>query len=159
MTITGKHTVSMLVAAALGGTSLLATAQPGRFMLERMDEDGDGRISMEEFSPRREGRLLERADADGDGAVTRDEAQRMMQERQREAEERMNSMFSELDSNEDQALDAGELRAGQFQRLDANADGFIDEEELSAMMSRRGHGRGDTAGRKARPAEGPGGAD
>lgn len=44
-------------------------------MLERLDENGDGQISLEEMSEKgnRGERFFERADADGDGVVTRTE--------------------------------------------------------------------------------------
>lgn len=146
-----RFTAAVLTAAALGCTALAASAQPGRFMLERMDKDGDGRISEAEFSPRREGPLLERADADGDGMVTRAEVEAMMRERQREAEERMDTLFADMDSDGDGAITAEELRAGRFQRLDANDDGFIDADEMDAMSSRRGMRRPDKPGRPDAP--------
>lgn len=44
-------------------------------MLERLDEDGDGQLSLEEASAggKRSERIFERADADGDGVITRAE--------------------------------------------------------------------------------------
>lgn len=153
MKITAKRTVSLLAAAALGSVSLLALAQPAKMMLERMDEDGDGRISEAEFSPWRDRPMpmLERGDADGDGKVSREEAQAMMEqrqaERQQQAQERMDAMFSELDANEDGMIDAEEARGRRFQRLDTNGDGFLDAEELESIMDRRGHRMNPDEGR------------
>lgn len=44
-------------------------------MMDRLDEDGDGRLSLEEASAggKRSGRMFERADANGDGVITRAE--------------------------------------------------------------------------------------
>lgn len=60
------------------------TRRPSRF--DRMDNDRDGRISLEEFSARRLA-MFDRADADSDGTVTREErsaARRAWREEHRE---------------------------------------------------------------------------
>ncbi len=55
--------------------------------LERVDADGDGRISRAEFTGR-EPRVFERADADGDGRVTPAELDALMEARQDRRERR-----------------------------------------------------------------------
>ena len=56
-------------------------------MLERVDGDGDGRISRAEFTSR-EPRVFERADADGDGRVTPAELDALVEARQDRRERR-----------------------------------------------------------------------
>ena len=126
--------ISGVAAVALAALAGAATAQqPAGPAMERqahaqrVDTDGDGRISQAEFVARRVQRLTA-ADANGDGTVTREELQaRGAAHRAQRAETR-------------------------FARLDANSDGAVSREEFTAPRA----ARADRAPRPMRAHGGPG---
>lgn len=78
-------------------------------LIEKMDTDGDGNVSMAEFSAN-SAEMFQKADTDGDERVTREEMRaaykRHRQERCRERSER------------------------RFEKLDADGDGWLSREEF-----------------------------
>lgn len=117
-----------------------ALAQPPGGGLMRMDQDGDGRISREEFKPpaERRGRgPFARFDEDGDGAVTRDELERGMTEQADRMGDKVVSRFESMDADGNGVVSSDEAGAHAFTRLDADGDGFVTDEEAAAMHDRR----------------------
>lgn len=139
-----------LAVSVLTGVSV-AMAQHGGNLL-RLDSDGDGRVSRDEFRPPAEHRgskRFERADADGDGAVSRDEMIAMddgAQERGEQHRERRLQRFDETDSDGNGVVDRNEAQDQAFGRMDADGDGFVTDEEARAMHEAR-------KSRHQRPAE------
>lgn len=136
-----KKLLTTLTAVALFGAATASFARPGGGLM-RMDADGDGQISREEFQPpeHREGPggPFGRADADDDGIVTRSEVQIAGAEHQ----ERMLAMFDSIDANGDGTVTPDEAQDHMFAKLDADGDGFITKEEARAMHRERGERRG-----------------
>ena len=130
------------VSSALGQTSQSTgdqtqqRRQGPRDLYQRMDTNGDGKISREEWRGRPEG--FARLDANGDGFLTPDEirAGRF----QRQGSDRRGPRL--MDQNNDGRISRDEWKgpAEVFDRLDANHDGFLTREELQA--GRRHEGRG-----------------
>jgi Ca2+-binding EF-hand superfamily protein len=128
------------LALGIGGVLLasLAThslAQPG-MGITRMDQDGDGRISREEFrppeSPRGRGPMAD-ADTDGDGVVSRAEMDAALEariaDRTAEMREHMSGMFDAMDRDGNGLVTREEMQQHAFDRLDADGDGYITEDE------------------------------
>lgn len=132
-------TMTMLtaaVAAAVLLTPVAALADRGERaakMIERIDADKNGEISLEEFTTAR----LERfnaADANKDGSVTREEM--LAQVEKRRAEHRVNRMFEHLDANKDGMITENETRVmaeKRFARMDRNDSGSIEKSEMRRM--------------------------
>lgn len=135
--------LSTMLLACMAGT---VAAKPIDRIIERMDTDGDGRVSREEFNPRR-GSPFNRVDGNGDGVVTLDEinqhiADRMaeMAERHAEMQSRMQDFFTGADADGDGMVTREEARAVAFNRIDENSDGYLNKEEMG-NAKRRGGGR------------------
>jgi len=107
--------------------------------MDRLDVDGDGQLSAEEFtSPRdRKRGLVEQADADGDGKVTRDEFDAMLAERASKSRD----LFESMDSNSDSVITADEIKLTLFSQIDTDASGYISAQELTAHQKQRRKGR------------------
>ena len=102
--------LSTMLLACMAGT---VAAKPIDRIIERMDTDGDGRVSREEFNPRRES-PFNRVDGNGDGVATLDEinqhiADRMaeMAERHAEMQSRMQDFFTGADADGDGMVTEG----------------------------------------------------
>lgn len=144
------------LAALLAAPVLLA--QPGppsaadfppRSFMDRLDQDGDGLVSRDEFFADEHApgmRMLARADADGDGAVTREELEAAIddiaEERRERAERHMARRFDELDEDGDGMIMRADVLEQAFYRLDSNGDGFVSEEEAQVAQDRWQQRRG-----------------
>ena len=122
--------------------SLAVTAHPGG--IERLDVDGDGQVSREEFQlpeEHRGPRPLQRADLDGDGVITREELLASIdsatRERSEEMRERFIALFDEIDEDGNSVVTLEEVENHAFARLDADGNGFVTEEEAQAVRERR----------------------
>jgi hypothetical protein len=119
---------------------------PGRRadrMLQRLDQDGSGDISVEEFSQRRLGWLSE-ADADGDGVISMEELTSAIDQRRQERREAR--LLARFDINGDGEITIEELERHQEKRfalMDRNDDGVLTADE----MPRRGEGMRGPHGR------------
>ncbi|WP_439105538.1 EF-hand domain-containing protein [Congregibacter sp.] len=132
-------------------SSITAMAQAEGGML-KLDADGDGQVSREEFQPRgdRGGpRIFKRADVDGDGEITRDEmlsALDTSDERHKNMRKQLPQMFDQMDTDGNGVVSRGEAQDHAFQRLDSDGDGFVSEAEAKSMHDKRGgrrHRQGD----------------
>lgn len=135
-----KTKLIVVVATTLLSAPLMADhhgdrEHPGKRMkqmFERLDSDGDGSISADEFKMPSDRPSLEmRMDSNGDGMLTRDEVIAVSQERSEEALER----FDNVDTDGNGVIDNDERRLSLFNRMDADDDGALTKREM--MKSRR----------------------
>ena len=135
--------VKIPVSAMLGATLLIfavtaALAEGGgphghileRF--ERIDGDGDGRITLDDIRERRARRFAE-ADGNRDGDLSLEELEVMIEKRRKE---HMARRHARLDVNGDGVVSADEFStAGDhwFNRADANNDGAVTRDELQSL--------------------------
>lgn len=101
-------------------------------VIERLDDNGDGLVSLDEFEmPKREsGRhRWEALDSNDDGELTRAEVQGHVNEQWQR--------FESMDSNNDDRVTRAEAQAALFSRLDSNKDGYLDASELKQMQDER----------------------
>lgn len=145
------RTIPLAFTLLLAGS--LAQAQPPGGGLLRMDSDGDGQISREEFRPPEDRAGMgpfKRADADGDGAVSREELDAAGEEHAQQMQARMTARFNAMDSDGNGVVTGEEAANHAFTRMDADGDGFVTEEEARAardgMRRGKGHGRGHGKG-------------
>lgn len=149
----GRKVAARTFAGLLAVAALLHAADPsaqagpraeGRWadrMFERLDADGDGRVTRAEADAMR-GAMLRRADRDGDGLITEAEMRAAAAER---ASERAAKRFVVLDGNGDGRVDADEIASraeARFLRADADGDGVVTRAEFdAALAARRGAAR------------------
>jgi len=127
--------------------------QGGGGMIQRLDKDGDGKLSKDEV-PERMAERFDKLDKDGDGFITAEEMQ-AMQRRGRDGQggPQGGGMIKRLDKDGDGKLSKDEVpekMAEHFDKLDANGDGVLDEGELGKMRGRRGQGGEGGEGRRRR---------
>ena len=106
-------------------------------MVGKLDSDGDGLISFEEFQmpdKRRRGDRL--ADADGDGNISRAEMEAQMESHLEAMRARAEARFTQADLNSDDFITAEERKQVAFEMLDINGDGYLAPEELAAAQKR-----------------------
>jgi Ca2+-binding EF-hand superfamily protein len=99
-------------------------------MFKSLDDDGDGKISKDEYLAKHA--WFDNLDRNKDGRVTQDEVKSASEGRKPEAEERLEKRFERLDGNHDGVVTKEELVAARqktFERLDTNKDGAITREE------------------------------
>jgi Ca2+-binding EF-hand superfamily protein len=116
---------AMTIATAPASEQMEKTRAPN--MIERHDQDGDAKISIDEFPGPDE--HFTRIDLDGDGSITEDEARQAPRPQSRSA--RVPGKFREDDVNGDGVVSRSEFSgpADHFDRLDLNGDGVIEEDE------------------------------
>ncbi len=126
-----------LIAASMTTTALASRADK---MLQRIDKNDDGKISLEEFHAR-EARWIERIDSDGDGAVSLEEITQHHSERamarqakmaahRAKAQTALEEKFAAADTNQDGLVTGEEWRLEAFNRLDEDDDGYLSKKEL-----------------------------
>lgn len=106
-------------------------------MIEKIDTDKSGSISLEEFANLGTGKMIS-ADKNGDGILTADEIQAEMEaERERR---RLERMTRRLDIDGDGTVTVAELKnmqAKRFAVLDLNSDGSLSRDELRKIRKKR----------------------
>jgi hypothetical protein len=144
--------MKLIAATLVAGVCLPAIADDDRDRrgMPKLDTDGDGLISQDEF--RFPGtRMLENADSDGDGMVTAEEMSQASAERhermQAEMAERLAHMqeesearFTAMDTDGDGAVTTEEAEAHAFSTIDTDDDGYISRKEM--RQKRGGFDRG-----------------
>ncbi len=119
-------------------------------MFERMDTDGDGRVSREDartFAAARFARL----DTNSDGQVTKDERHAGRKARQSERIAQMDTNGDGLISQADMMAAAQDRAARRFARLDTDGDGFISVADMTEKRVRHHRKRGESRGGKRGP--------
>ena len=113
-----------------------ASAKTLERMMKRMDTDGDGVISIDEFNPRREG-IVEHIDENEDGVVTLDEINQHIAYREAEMAEKIAEMrqriqqhFDDADTDANGMVTEYEARSAAFNRIDEDGNGYLTEDEL-----------------------------
>lgn len=118
---------------------------PGDFF-RRMDANGDGKLTLDEFPPQRREQLeqfIKRFDKNGDKAVSREEFTPAGRPGMRPGANPPNAPTVDrllaADANKDGKLSKSEAPgrlAQSFDRVDRNSDGFLDRGELQALIDR-----------------------
>ncbi len=146
-TITRQFIAMVLIASVTSP----AWAARGAKLMEKMDTDGDGLISREEFQPpssRKGPMFLRNADTNSDGVITLDEArqakERKMQEHQKEMAQRqarmsgrLEEMFAMIDIDHDGGITRDEMRLFAFGKIDQNQDGYLSMDEFRHARQHR----------------------
>jgi Ca2+-binding EF-hand superfamily protein len=161
-----QHLTTKLVAFLIicsASTTAFANRDGSR-AISRLDTDGDGRVSLDEFQAsegRHGGRMLEKADLNGDGTVTLEEANEAsnerMAKRQEEMAERMAKMatrlqetFAKMDANGDGAVTREEMQSFAFSKIDENQDGYLSADEFQAAGKGRKMNQNHQGGKQGR---------
>ena len=106
---------------------------PPQDTITRMDYDGDGLLSFDEFKlPKRSNWImrLKTSDSDGDGNVCLEEMETELQRRFDKQDQKYHRRFERADLNGDGFITPEESKTSAFQRLDANDDGYISAKEI-----------------------------
>lgn len=108
-------------------------------ILERLDQDGDGKISKSEASEAQRGKLSENfdmLDANSDGYIDIEELDGGAKKKQ-SGDKRAKGLMKSIDANNDNQLDELEVAASEkleiknnFSKIDSDSDGYIIEDEL-----------------------------
>lgn len=122
----------------------------------RLDADGDGRISADEWKLRPE--MFQQLDKDGDGFLNAAEMEELRRkfggregrggQRGRDADQ-MFERLKQMDADGDGNITAAEFQGPEsfFKRLDQDGDGTVTKEELKALKRRARRGGRDRPGR------------
>lgn len=109
-------------------------------MIQRLDRDGDGLISFEEFQlpgKRRGADRLDEADTDGDGNISRAEMEAQLSAHLEAVKAKAEARFEQADINDDGFVTPEERKQVAFEMLDINGDGYLSPEELAAAQKDR----------------------
>ena len=144
---------------ALAFSPLISADERTEQMLKKVDTDGDGKLSLEEFKarggqPERAEKMFKRLDKNGDGFINADELQERQPASRKNAAKtdaaKPEVTFEKADKNADGKLDADEFKAtienpkradALFQRIDKDSDKFLSPAEFeaaAAAMARTG---------------------
>ena len=109
---------------------------------QRLDDDGDGKLSRDELSMIARARH-DQLDRDDDGVLSFDEFREMGSQRDPE------TTFRRLDADDDGRIARDELPEwlrARFESVDTNDDGFVDEDEMKLMALRAHEARSAPSG-------------
>jgi len=140
-----KHTVTGAAILVLGMTSVTVQAGQGhgkgRFM-KFFDTNKDGVVNMAEFETAAAKRF-ERMDADGSGELSREEFREHIRNRRHE---RKQKHFERMDTNGNGSVERAEFFAHKqaraerkFARMDKNGDGSVSKQEHSTCKKGKHH--------------------
>lgn len=143
---------TFITATAVFSVTAMTNAQPGGGLM-RLDADGDGRVSRDEFRlPERGGRMFGRSDLNGDGTVTRDEVMQSLEDARNDEtrsdarQDKVLARFDAVDTDGNGVMTTEEARLATFMRLDADGDSFITDDEARAARDRRHRMRNERPG-------------
>ncbi len=129
------HFYTLVLGTALSLSGVGAAAE-GKRMFKRIDSNGDGVITLDEFQlPRHREREV---DLNDDGQITRAEMTEHASARSEEMLERATEHFTAMDLNGDDVVTADEARTAMFNRLDKDQDGVLTPEEMKRPKHRPG---------------------
>jgi Ca2+-binding EF-hand superfamily protein len=108
-----------------------------RFLLETLDHNQDGKVSPEEFPGSAD--RFQRLDTDGDGYLTVEDFGPTAEEVEQKVHSRIAEVIAKHDQNRDGMLSREEFpgSTSRFQRLDANGDGLLSQAEFEAGVRGR----------------------
>ncbi|GAB5457406.1 MAG: hypothetical protein Hens3KO_04360 [Henriciella sp.] len=132
------------VAIAQDGERPHERGERGAKMLERVDTNGDGNISLEEVEAAKAEKFSS-TDLNGDGAITLEEMTASKEARQAERKAaRTERAFARLDENGDGSITVAEFEAHDakrqmnwFEKADTDGDGLVTEAEREAAWAAR----------------------
>jgi Ca2+-binding EF-hand superfamily protein len=131
------HALVFVSTLAAGGTAF-AHAPHGR-KLERFDQNGDGKVTLQEMKSAAAQRFAE-IDGNKDGRISQDEfaahGEKMRVEFEKRRAERADT--GDVKRHRGHGKHHGkDLKGKMFERMDTNADGHIDRKEYDAAIERR----------------------
>lgn len=146
----GFRIIALGLAMAAGASLTAASAQEteqahGRdaMSFERIDADGDGKLTPDEMAAHRKARLMG-FDLDGDALIDADELREgMTRHGAKRVEMRITRILNHHDANGDGKIGADEMARGRggrmFRKVDTDGDGALSEAEFEAIRTAR-HG-------------------
>lgn len=129
---------SLAVSMSLLSITSFAEGNGGKRMFDRIDVDGNGVISFDEFKPPRMDKPR-KADLNEDGQLTQEEVIEHAQQRGDDMVERASEHFAKMDLDGNGIVTSEEAREAAFYRMDKDQDGYLSPEELK--RPKRGKGR------------------
>lgn len=127
-------------AALLAGPAIAGDQPRGDApRMERVDTDGDGRVSRAEADAAADQRTkdwFDKLDLNKDGYVTQDETRQARETRRTEMEAKRDEFFKAADINNDGSLSLDEVQAKmpkmaeRFDKIDKDKNGLLSKDEL-----------------------------
>ena len=132
-----------LALATLTLPALAASDKLQQHMLNKMDANKDGVITLDEFQPQGQKRMT-KADTNQDGGISMAEMQARQTAKMAEHQARMakykagmEDKFRALDIDKDGKITPDEARQAAFNRMDINQDGQLSADELRRPGGKR----------------------